>query len=235
MAGPILTLLLVEAAVETIPREIVNYPQIRRQAEKAGKNPRRLILDRSYHFEAMARLKDKEKRGRPDIVHFCLLEALGSPLNLEGLLRVYVHTYSGYAIKIKPETRLPRNYNRFIGLLEQLFEEGRVPPSGSPLITLRRQSLGSLLKSLRPSLVVALTRRGKPEPVLSLARRMAQTGKPAVLIGGFPHGSFSKKTLELADEAVSIDREGLEAWIAVSRLLSAYEEALELPWKRLKP
>ena len=234
MKKPPLTLVLVEAALETIPREIVDHLQVRRRAEKTGKPPRRLILDRSYHYGAMAKLKDKEKRGRPDIVHFCLLETLGSPLNLEGLLQVYVHTYSGYVVKVSPETKLPRNYNRFIGLMEQLFEERRVPPSGRPLLTLKRQSLTDLLKTLKPSLTIALTRRGKPEPVLKLAWRLTEAERPAVLVGGFPHGTFSPKTLRLADEAVAIDPDPLDSWIAVSRIISAYEQATGLPEARIR-
>ena len=73
----------------------------------------------------MGLLDCPEKRGRPDIVHFTLLEALGSPLNLEGLLKIYVHTYSGYVIDVRPEVRLPRDCNRFSGLMEQLFQEGK--------------------------------------------------------------------------------------------------------------
>ncbi len=58
------------------------------------------ILDRSYHHAAMKDIADSEKRGRPDIAHLCLLEALGSPLNKEGLLRTYVHTYNDYVISV---------------------------------------------------------------------------------------------------------------------------------------
>ena len=233
--GKPLTLILAESALETVPREILDHPQIRKHAEKAGRKPENLILDKSYHYEAMAKLRDKEKRGRPDIVHFCLLEALGSPLNLEGLLRIYVHTYSSYVITVNPETRLPRNYNRFIGLMEQLFQVGRVPPEGKPLLTLRKLSLGKLLGRLKLNPVVALTRRGKPETVRGLADRLAEAENPGVVIGGFPHGGFSRQTLSRVDEAVAIDFEGLDSWIVVSRVLSAYEEALKLPEKRLKP
>jgi len=48
-------------------------------------------------------------------------------LNKAGMLEVYVYTIQGHAIIIDPSTRLPRNYNRFTGLFEQLFKEGRTP------------------------------------------------------------------------------------------------------------
>jgi rRNA pseudouridine-1189 N-methylase Emg1 (Nep1/Mra1 family) len=52
-------------------------------------------------------------------------------------------------------------------------------------------------------------------------------------VGGFPHGTFSPKTLRLADEAVAIDPDPLDSWIAVSRIISAYEQAIGLPEARI--
>jgi rRNA small subunit pseudouridine methyltransferase Nep1 len=220
-----LTLILAESALETVPKQILSHPQIRKHAEKTGRKPETLILDKSYHFEAMAKLRDKEKRGRPDIVHVCLLEALGSPLNLEGLLKIYVHTYSGYIIWVNPETRLPRNYSRFIGLMEQLFQLGKVPPEGNPLLILKKRSLGKVLSQLKLNPAIALTRRGKPEPAGKLAERLLKAENPGIIIGGFPRGGFTKQTLKNVDELVAIDPQGLDSWIAVSRMLTAYEEA----------
>ena len=235
MSGkPVLTLILAEAALETVPKEILDHPQVRRHAERAGKPASRLLLNKSYHYEAMAKLKDKEKRGRPDIVHLTLLEVLGSPLNMEGLLKVYVHTYGGYVIDVRPEVRLPRDCNRFSGLMEQLFQEGRVPPEGRPLLTLRRQTLTQLVRKLKPTLTVALTRQGEPQPANQLARELTQTSRPTVIIGGFPHGGFSRQTLRLADRLVAIDRESLEAWVVASRIVAYYEQALGLPEERLR-
>jgi rRNA pseudouridine-1189 N-methylase Emg1 (Nep1/Mra1 family) len=56
-----------------------------------------------------------------------------------------------------------------------------------------------------------------------------------VIIGGFPHGHFSKSTVQLADEIVSVDPEMLEAWTLSSRIIYEYEKALSLPKKRLIP
>ena len=96
----------------------------------------------------MKKLEESERRGRPDIVHFALLEALGSPLNKERLLQTYVHTLKNHVITISPETRLPRNYDRFVGLMEQLFELGQVPPAGQILLKLELKTLAELQKLL---------------------------------------------------------------------------------------
>ncbi len=229
-----LILVLVESALETIPEELWNYSSIRRFSRMKGKHQRFILLDRSYHHHAMKTLEKNEKRGRPDIVHFSLLEALGSPLNKEGLLRVYVHTIGDYVISIEPETRLPKNYNRFVGLIEDLFEHGKVPPRNKPLLTLEKKTLRELLDELKPTHVIAFDTAGKPKTIEEAVVAIAKEKKPLVMVGGFPHGSFEESTLNLVDELVCIDPEVLEAWTVVSRTIYEYERALRLPRKRIE-
>ena len=54
---------------------------------------------------------------RPDITHQCLLMLMDSPLNRAGLLQVYIHTERNTLIEINPQTRIPRTFNRFSGLM----------------------------------------------------------------------------------------------------------------------
>ncbi len=229
-----LTLILAESALETIPKNLWRHPAIKRHSKKHRKPPHFLLLDRSYHHAAMKTLSESDKRGRPDIVHFALLEALGSPLNKERLLQVYVHTLNNYVIKVKPETRLPRNYNRFIGLMEQLFELGRAPPNGQALLKLEPKTLSQLLREINPTHVVAFSTAGTPHTFEEVMPRLLNEEKPAVIIGGFPHGHFSATTLQLVDELVCVDLEMLEAWTVTSRVIYEYECAISLPIKRLK-
>jgi len=230
----LLTLILAESALETIPKKLWEHPLIKRYSEKRGKPPEFLLLDRSYHHAVMRTLKGNEKRGRPDIVHFALLEALASPLNKEGLLQVYVHTIHDYVVTVDPQVRLPKNYNRFIGLMEQLFEFGRIPPTGPPLLTITHQTLSQLLQTIKPTFVLAFTRKGSLYTLEETIAKISDEEKPTVMIGGFPHSHFSSKTLKLADEAVSIDVEMLETWTVTSRVIYEYERALSLPKKRLR-
>lgn len=229
-----LILILAEAALEPIPREIWNHPAIRSFSRRRGKPPGLLVLDRSYHHFAMKNLPGSEKRGRPDIVHFCLLEAFGSPLNKEGLLRTYVHTINNQVIYIEPETRLPKNLNRFVGLIEDLFEHGRVPPAGKTLLSIEAKSLSALLDELKPTYAVIFERSGEPRTVEEVALTLAREERPAVLVGGFPHGEFSEETMKLANQVVCVDPEALEAWVIVSRIIYEYERAIDLPRKRLE-
>jgi rRNA small subunit pseudouridine methyltransferase Nep1 len=183
----------------------------------------------------MKGLDQSGKRGRPDIVHFALLEALGSPLNKEGLLRIYVHTIDDNVIAVDPTVCLPRNYNRFVTLMEQLFEFGRVPPQPEEksLLTLKRQKLVQLIRELKPSYVLALSRMGKACTLEETVSKLSREYRPSVIVGGFPHGHFSERTITLANEVASIDPETLETWVVTSRVIYEYERAISLPKKRL--
>lgn len=58
---------------------------------------------------------------RPDIVHQCLLMLLDSPLNRAGLLQVYIHTEKNVLIEVNPQTRIPRTFKRFAGVMGRLY------------------------------------------------------------------------------------------------------------------
>ena len=231
-----LTLIIAESALETIPEKLWSHPAIAKWGKAHRKHPRYVLLDRSYHHAAMKRLDQNDKRGRPDIVHFALLEALGSPLNKEGLLTVHVHAFNDHVVWVNPEARLPRNYSRFVSLIEQLFEFGQVPPNPArcPLLTLKKQTLTQLITEIRPSYVLALSVAGKPQALESSISKIAKKNKPAVLVGGFPKGHFSEATLKLADEIVRIDFQTLETWTIVSRAIYEFERALSMPNTRLE-
>ena len=62
---------MAESALEPIPDEFLNnYPSTR-----LNKKNKTTLLDKSFHSHLMEGLVDREKRGRPDIVHMsvCLL------------------------------------------------------------------------------------------------------------------------------------------------------------------
>jgi len=229
----VLVLILAESAIELVPPELVKHPSVLKLAEKRGKKPNQILLDRSYHHTAMRSLKDTEKRGRPDIVHTTLLEVLGTPLNREGLLQSYVHTLENRVVEIHSTVRLPVNYDRFVGLIEQLYAVARAPGVGEPLLAMRKQTLNQLVEEIKPSTTIALTTLGEYKDLGELCQELAKERKPTILIGGFPRGHFSEETLDLADRAVRIDREALEAWVVASRAVYAYELAIGLPKRRL--
>jgi rRNA pseudouridine-1189 N-methylase Emg1 (Nep1/Mra1 family) len=58
-----------------------------------------------------------------------------------------------------------------------------------------------------------------------LCKQLAAETNPLVFVGAYPHGALREETLSEADEAVSVHREALEAWVVTSRLIYEYEKA----------
>lgn len=224
-----LYLILAEAGLELVPPELWGHPSVRAAAERRGKKPGQMLLDVSLHGKAMLRLPEREKRGRPDIAHFCALLALGSLLNESRMLALYIHTYDGRIIGVAPHVKLPRNYNRFVGLVEQLLAEGRVPPGAAePLLWIEPYSLEGLVERTKPSRAFLLSERGSRMSANELARRITYESRPMVIIGCFQAGDFSERVARLTHEAVAISHRTLDAWNVTAKVLSAVEDALGL-------
>ncbi|KON28579.1 hypothetical protein AC481_01510 [miscellaneous Crenarchaeota group archaeon SMTZ-80] len=226
-----LLFVLAESALEMIPKEISKHPSVSQIAKKRGIDLRYQLLDRSYHHRAIKCLKNPKKRGRPDIIHMTLLDILGTPLNKKGLLKTYIHTTDNHVIEISSKIRLPRNYNRFVGLIEQLYKLKKVPQDGEFLLSLYKESLENLINRLKPSRVFALSTIGKLKRVREIGKMLPKEDKPLIIIGGFPHGHFKKETLNLADDIISIGGEVLDASIVASRIIYEYEVSIGLNQK----
>jgi len=78
----------------------------------------------------------------------------------------------------------------------------------------------------RTDYVIAFSRKGSPETIEETISRLSEKQRPAVVIGGFPHGHFSETTIRLADEVVWVDTEVLETWTSTSRVMYEYERAI---------
>ena len=222
-----LYMVLIESSLELVPKEIWGHPAVLKSARRRGKRPGDILLDKSIHYHAMKDLKYSEKRGRPDIVHASLLNALSSPLNLEGKLRIYIHTIGDYTVFVRPDTRIPRNYMRFVGLLEQLFITGKVPPdSDKPLLLIKDMSLEELLSTIGKKLILLSETGELVSPDYVVEEIVSSNG--IIGIGGFPHGDFSKRIYRLADKVYSIYPKSLDTWIVVSRIIEAYERRINL-------
>lgn len=223
-----INLALAETALELVPEELWGHPAVKRNARRRGKRPGDVLLDMSLHFAAMRTLQGWEKRGRPDIAHTTLLYVLGSPLCRKGLLKVYVHTAADLVIEVRPDTRIPRNYQRFVGLMEQLLREWRVPLEGEPLMKVVGRGFSAVLNAVKPSFIALLTDKGEPKRPRELAERLVDEPSPLLVIGGFQRGDFSPYFYEIADLAASIYPEPLDTWVASSIVIHAIEEALGL-------
>ena len=234
-----LILVLADAALQRVPHEISSHPQVKYYAKRRGKPAEEVLLDRSFHHSAMkwlARTRSSicpEKMGRPDIVHNTLLQVLETPLNWMNQLRVLIHTQDGNLISINQRVRLPKNYLRFVGLIEQLFEQKKVPLKGEPLLTLERVTAKQMVNRMEPAKVIGLSRLGRPRLLRDVAEDMSNLTKPMVLIGAFPRGHFSRNTDRIIEETYSVDRTMLDAWVVAGRFVYDFEYAIGLAQKRV--
>ncbi len=219
-----LHLVIADSELELVPDSIVDHPAVVNYAKRRGKKPEEVILDSSYHHSALRKLEDGDRRGRPDIVHICLLNALESIANKEGKLRVYVHTRNDEVIYIKPETRLPRNYNRFLGLMESLFKN-KVVPQDLELLCLEEKSLGELVEEIGPDDVFVMHEAGELIKPWDFGKILAGLENPMVIVGGFPHGDFRS---QVEGKKLSLYREPLMAWTVVNEVLVNFEASLGL-------
>ncbi len=235
MVWPImLHLILLDCAIELIPRELRSLKQIQQFCSRRKKQPNSVLLDQTYHGTAMLRLPDQERRGRPDITYLTLMSVLETPLCKAGLLSVHLHLQDGRIIEVQPHVRLPRNYDRFVGLLEQLLETGRVPPKGEPLLRILDTDLANLISSLKrdhsDALTILASENGDligPRDLPSIFPSSPTT--PIVFgVGAFPHGDLVSSAASLFDRKVALDPDVMMAWHVCSEAVWLYSYSLNV-------
>ena len=219
-----LSLILAESSLEIIPKEIQNHPSVISHSKKLGKLPSNMLLDNSWHYSAMKGMKDENKRGRPDIVHFSVLEACSIPLYFEKKLTIYIHTLNDKVIKIGDDIRLPKSFHRFTGLIEKLFFEKRIESNGKKLLEMSDMRFSELIENINPENVVGLSRVGKSSSFCNVAKLL--TNNSCLVIGGFQKTHFSDSIISKIDHLISIDLGSLESHVVTARILYEYEKTI---------
>lgn len=201
-----MNLILAYSSLQLVPDEIKGVIE-RSKIKKFFKYE---ILDSNYHYKFMKKLKNKpnfEKMGRPDIVHLALLNALDSLANHKGVLNVYVHTLDDLVIKVDSKVRLPRNYFRFLGVMEQVLKG-----VNNPFFEVKKMSLEELLNEIKAEKVALLTKEGEKVDKNKLKNF------DTFLIGAFPKGKIvvDKRKVMASIKEVRVFDEGLMAWTVTS-------------------
>ena len=221
-----LTLVLAESELEMIPQEILRHPAIVSYAQQREKEPARIVLDSNVHHRAMEHLPEGRRRGRPDIVHLFLLTALESVVNKSGQLNILIHTRHNDVITVSPETRIMRSDDRFIGLIEQLFEHQVVPKETHPLLKLRHHmTLPQVVEDATADHIITCSKTGKTTclPTYFKDLQQRQPHHIVCIVGGFPSGSFQTDVTAISDDVISMYKEMLPAWTVASEILVNYE------------
>ena len=215
-----LAIVLAESELELVPDEIQSHAQVRSRAKARDKPASRMLLDSSSHHSAMRKLADSDRRGRPDLVHMALIMAQDSPLNKMGRLHTYVHTRDDRVIWVSPRERLPRNYDRFVELVEHLYGVGMIEADGEILLRIERMTLRALVGGLGCKTVL-MWEKGEKADLKEVFLGFPDEGV-AVMVGGFPHGDF-REAAGLAEVSVRMGDEQLTAPTIVARVVHTFE------------
>jgi rRNA small subunit pseudouridine methyltransferase Nep1 len=215
---------LAESALELVPKELQNHNSVLAYSKKMDKKPSKVILDVSWHFAAMKGIKNEIKRGRPDLVHFCLLECCTIPLYFKKKIHVYVHTIDDKVIFVGDNVRLPKSYHRFVGLIEKLYLEKKIEQDGKKLLEIKDMTFDELVDKIGAEKIIGFSTRGQTSSYEKIADNIG--GNSCIVIGGFPKGHFSDRILKKIDNLVSVDRNTLEAHVVISRILYECEKRI---------
>jgi rRNA small subunit pseudouridine methyltransferase Nep1 len=216
-----LIIILVDCGIEIIPKEIRNHSSVRKSFSSRIYSSQ--LLDNALHHTAMKELPNNIKRGRPDITHLCLLNALGSSLNKAGNMEIFIHTINNKIFKFNSEIRMARNYNRFKGLIAKLLIDDKITFNGKLLISRFEGNLKTLINNFIEPEIYLLTSKGE------LVRDYKHLFMDDILknviciIGGFQKSNFSEEVSKLSNKLISLSKYSLDAWVVISKIINFYE------------
>lgn len=205
-----ITLILADAEMELIPENLLTEVDVLRDAKRRNKSPKNMLLEASMHHHAIKKEypNEVERRGRPDIVFQFMLLNLDSVLNYEHKISIYVHTRNDDIIYINPKMRPPKNYNRFLGLMESLFQNKVLPDKQDPLLEMEKGTLKELINKIKnKKKVIVLSPNGTSA---NIKRKLFEEGD-VIIIGGFSSGDYKSDVKDLGTK-LSIYPQELTVW-----------------------
>jgi rRNA small subunit pseudouridine methyltransferase Nep1 len=219
-----ISIILAESSLELVPTDLKLHPSVISHAQKLGKKSSEILLDNSWHFAAMKGIDNEIKRGRPDLVHFSILEATTIPLYFENKIKIFIHTMNDKVISIGENVHIPKSYHRFAGLFEKLFLEKNITINNQKLLSIKDQSFSKLLDEINPSQIIGLSTTGKKSSFEKISTELSDNS--CIVIGGFQKGHFSDLTKNKFTDLLSVGNTSLEAHVVVARMLYEYEKTI---------
>ena len=145
-----------------------------------------------------------------------------SPLNRANLLQVYVHTTKKVLIEINPQTRIPRTFERFSGLMVQLLHKLsiRASDTSQKLLKIIKNPVTDHLPVGCPKYLSSFHTDNLVH-VNDFAKNHPENEPIVVVIGAMAKGSVD---CDYTDKTVSISNYPLSAAITCSKFCSAFED-----------
>jgi len=219
-----ISLILSESSLELVPSELKHHPSVISHARKLGKYPSEILLDNSWHFAAMKGIENEMKRGRPDLVHFSILEATTIPLYLQNKMKLYVHTLDDKVISFGKNVHIPKSYHRFEGVIEKLYQEKEITTKDDVLLEIKEKTFSELLDEINPSKVFGFSTKGIKSTYEKIAKEIPDDA--CIVIGGFQKGHFSNTIENKITDLYSVGDESFEGHVVIARMLYEYEKTI---------
>ncbi|VDP12875.1 unnamed protein product [Soboliphyme baturini] len=207
-------------------RLIVILEQASLEVAKVGRSYE--LLSSEKHVNFLKKQKKDPADYRPDITHQCLLMLLDSPLNRSSLLQVYVHTKRNVLIEIHPETRIPRTFDRFAGLMVQLLMKFSIRAADSSQrllkVVVSAFSFTVIKNPVENYLPVGCKKYSTSVHVekLTTLRDIVPPEDPVVIVvGAISHGQIAQ---DYCEETLKISSFPLSAATTCAKICDAFEE-----------
>ncbi len=216
-----LNIIIADAELELVPKELWSFPDALSYSRRRSKKLSEVLLDSNYMHRAIESVFPGEstRRGRPDIIHTLLLSSQESILNKAGMLRVFIHTRENKVIIVHWQTRIPRSFNRFAGLVEDLFYKRKIQNDGLVLL----EMIDSTIKDFVTSRGFKNVRIFSPDDkISSVSDAVGSQDETTLIIGGFSEGTF-RSDLDGLGDRYSIYPEELTIWTVAMEAICTYE------------
>ena len=221
-----LTIIIADAEIEFVPKELFNEPDSISYARRRSKDISKVLLDSNYMHTAIDKYYpgESKRRGRPEIIHVALLVAMESILNQSNRMRLYIHTRENFVIEVDWKTRIPRSYNRFIGLIESLLENIEKNLNDESLLKIWKLDLNECITKFSSGKIIILSPRGKYSSVRTIFENESDY---TIIIGGFAEGDY-RSEIHHNIERISIFSQELSVWTVISEIVCSYESKIGL-------
>jgi len=202
-------------------RLIVILERAQLETAKLGKSYE--LLNSDKHASFLKKQKKDPAEYRPDILHQCLLMLMDSPLNRSGMLQVFIHTERNVLIEVNPQTRIPRTFERFAGLMVQLLHKLQIRAADGPqkLLKVVKNPVTSHLPLGCPVLGTSFHADEFIHP-RDLVPKGAKSESPiAIVIGSMARG---KVTVDYTERELKLSSFPLSAALTCAKICGAFED-----------
>ncbi len=216
-----LNIIIADSELELVPKELWSFPDALSYSRRRSKKLSEVLLDSNYMHRAIESVFPGEstRRGRPDIIHTLLLSCQESILNKAGMLRVFIHTRENKVIIVNWQTRIPRSFNRFAGLVEDLFYKQKIQNDDLVLLEMIDSTIRDFVTSRRFKNVRIFSPDDK---ISSVSDAVGSQDETTLVIGGFSEGTF-RSDLDGLGDRYSIYPEELTIWTVAMEAICTYE------------